>query len=136
MNPFKCLLDSGMITEEQYEAILKTSVTGEAELLRVIASMMISQNDLLSSPTVLSIEEITVDNMTPASLTVPDTATGAVITVYDSAIVYRINGVNPTLPNGGHYAEILTTFEVSNPSGFRVLSASATDAILFITYFK
>lgn len=133
MNELKCLLDAGLITQEQYELALKFP-PGTNQLLRLLAALQASE---ASAATVISSAEFTKDSLTPGGVTVPDGAKSAVLTVYGNSILYTLDGSTPSSPTGGHYAAALTTIDIENINDFIFMAFDASDdATVFATFYR
>lgn len=103
----------------------------EARVLSLLESIASDVSDTVAVP---GFESITVTNAHAESLTVPATATKAIITIEGNSVRIRYDGMAPTT-SVGHLHEIGDVIELSGHdlTHFKAI-AIGSDAVLSVTY--
>ena len=133
--------DKGVITDAQFNTLVQTinglPTTG-AELSKIYtaASIMSLDGSGLLGGEPLGVESITSSsNSDIKSLTVPDGATRAIVSIHKHNIIFRTDGGNPA-EDVGHTGSIGSNITVGSLSNFKFVSGhSSTDAVIFVSYF-
>ena len=138
-NQLECLKNNGIITENDRLTATKIAAllpTGDKDLLSVIAAFIIMglDNPLLSGEPIGAQSITSTGTGDAKTLTIPDGATKAVISVSTNNIIFRIDGVTPTVGNG-HIGEVNKTFVIENLQTFEFISSIAASATVFVSYY-
>lgn len=137
----RCLAEAGLITDAQATQLIKVLVklpSSPQDLQAIMASVALIQLDgsgIFSSAPV-SVQSITSsDTADVKTLTVPEGATRAIVSIHGNNIIFRTDGGVPAA-GAGHYGTLGDNITIGGDlSAFKFISASTTDAIIFVSYY-
>jgi hypothetical protein len=137
----RCLVQKGLITDAEYQEIsgIARNLAGESsELLKVLVALNVKQTatqseDTTSTP--ISSEAVNVTHATAVELTPPASARYAVITPLGNAILFRMDGNDPT-DGAGHYGPMNENLKIGQLDAIRMIAYDTSAAAsVFVTYY-
>lgn len=142
-NPFQqldCLVASGAIADDTAAQVKKmlsvVQSSGDKNPLLTSIQLVNLGTSGVFSGTPLSTQSITsTDTVDVKTLTVPEGATNAIISIHGNNIIFRTDGGTPSSGNG-HYGTLGENFTIGGDlSQFKFVSTSTTDGVIFVSYF-